>query len=219
MRSLVSKALLIGGAALTALAIGTGSASAATTFTVAAGSAPAGTTVAVTGATTGTSPQVTFKDTTKNTTLTCASSTAKGSTKTGTALSGTAIASINGAATLFNTCKGPFGLTFKVTGANTWKLNATSGSTTGANGTLTGVTATVDGGTSCKFSVTGTVAGTYTNSTKALSFPGTTSTLTISNVVGGCFGAIASGDKASFKASYLLTATTAAYNPVKITSP
>jgi hypothetical protein len=37
--------------------------------------------------------------------------------------------------------------------------------------------------------------------------------------VTGCFGAVNNGDKASFSGSYLLKATTTAFNPIHITSP
>lgn len=214
--NLLRTAAVVTGAAA-ALALGASSASAATTFTVKAGSAPSGTTVAVKGVTTGSSPQVTFVDTTSGTTLNCTSSSATGSVKTGTGLSGTGIATINGAGIVFSSCTGPLGLNLTVKGAGTWKLNATSGSTTAVKGTLTGVSATVSG-SGCSFSVAGSVAGSYTNSTQALAFPGTTSGLKISNV-NGCFGLVNSGDVASYKASYKLTATTAAYNPVKVTAP
>ena len=73
---------------------------------------------------------------------------------------------------------------------------------------------------SCSFDVTGTVAGTYTNGTSSgkLTLPGTTSGLTISNVSGSSCSlvAIANGHLASFKATYSVSADTAAYNPISI---
>ncbi len=46
----------------------------------------------------------------------------------------------------------------------------------------------------------------------------TAANLTVSGVT-GCFGAVNNGDKASFSGSYMLKATTAAFNPINITSP
>jgi hypothetical protein len=193
-------------------------ASAVTTWTVKAGSAAAGTTVAITGKTIGTSPQIHFKDVTSGQTLTCASGTAPGTTKVGTGLSGTGIGHINGPKTKWNTCTGPAGLTFVVTGINTWNLNAGTYTAPVTHGSITNVKATVVDSGVCSFTVTGKVAVSYSNSTHVLTVPGTTATLTVSGV-SGCLGIINNNDKASFKGAYKLTANTTANNPITITSP
>lgn len=219
MKSTLIRTATVAVAALGALALGAGTASAATTFTVKAGTAANGTVVPITGTTTGASPQVTFKDTSSATTLNCASSKAPGSTKVGTGLPGTKIGTINGAATTFTGCTGPLGLVLKVTGSGTWNINATSGNTTAVNGTISAIKAKVaDTNGQCSFTVTGSVAGRIVDSNSTLALPGTTSKLTISAVT-GCFGLITNGDVASFKATYKLTATTAAFNPIKVTAP
>ena len=87
-------------------------------------------------------------------------------------------------------------------------------------GGVTGVSAHVSG--DCDFDYTGSAGGTYTNgpSFGTLTLPGTTSTLTISNVSGlTCFFAgIQNNDQASFEATYQVAADTGAYNPIQITS-
>jgi hypothetical protein len=193
-------------------------ASATTTWTVKAGSASAGTIVAITGTTVGTSPQIHFKDVTSGQTLTCASGSAPGTTKVGKGLSGTGIGHINGPQTKWNTCTGPAGLKFVVTGINTWNLNAASYTAPVTKGTITNIKATVVDSGVCSFTVTGKVAVSYSNSTHKLTVPGTTASLSISNV-SGCLGIINSGDHAWFKGTYALKANNSAFNPITITSP
>ena len=217
---MTSRALKYGvaiAAAGAALALGTGSASAVGTYTVTAGNAPTATKVAITGTTQGASPQITFTDSTTGTVLNCASGTAPGSTTTGTALSGTAIGAINGAKTTWNTCTGPAGLTFNVTGSGTWKINALGGTATQVTGNITAIRAHVDGGALCTVDVKGSVPITYNNTSQVLTVLNTKSTLTVFNKVGSCFGAVNEGDKANFSAAYKLVAGRASFNPVKIT--
>ena len=218
MTSRFIKCAVVVAAAGAALALGTGSASAATTYKVTAGSAPVGTTVAVTGATQGTSPQITFTDATTGTVLNCVSGTAPGSTKTGTALAGGKIGSINGAGTTWNGCTGPLGLTFQVTGSKTWSINAQYKTSNGVTGNIANVSAVVNGGSSCTFTVTGSVPIAYINKAAGgfIQVKNTTSGLTVKNKIGSCFGAVNNGDKANFSAVYKITATNSAYNPVKI---
>lgn len=192
-------------------------AQAASTYSVSAGSAKAGTTVAITGKTTGASPQIHFSDVTTGQSLTCTSGTAPGTTKVGKGLGGSGIGHITGPKTTWNGCTGPAGLKFTVTGAKTWNINATSYSGGVSKGTISAVSATVNDPGVCKFTVTGSVPITYTNSSTTLAVTGGSS-LKISAVT-GCLGIINGGDKASFKGSYKLTASVKADNPVHITSP
>lgn len=214
MTSSLKKALVVSAAALGALALGAGSASAATTFKVTAGSAPAGTAVAILGKTTGTSPQIAFTDVTSGTKLTCASGTAPGSITTGAARAGAGIARINGGTAKFNGCTGPLGVPLTVKGSGTWLLNATSGTATAVNGSISKISATVSGD-GCSFTATGNVGGRYVNSNQTLVLTGAAAGLTLSNVQ-GCFGLLNEGDKASFKATYKINATNTAYNPIKV---
>lgn len=206
--------------AAVAVLAGSSAAFASGSFGVSAGSAATSTVVPYTATTTGSSPQVTFKDTTSGTTLNCASASAAGSVTVVSGHDSNGLGTINGATTGWNTCTGPFSLKFTVTGANTWNLNAT-GSTVGGvtPGSISNVSAHV-AGNGCSFDVTGTANGSYTNgaSSGTLTLPGTTSTLTISNVSGSLcgFAGIANGHAASFKATYGVTANTSGYNPIQI---
>lgn len=218
MTSRFIKAGLAVAAAGCALALGTGSAAAATTYTVTAGSAPTGTTFKIKGTTQGASPQIAFTDTTSGTELNCVSGTASGSSKTGTGLAGTKIGTIS--ATTWNGCTGPLGLEFVVTQSGTWSINAKYKTSTGATGNISNISAVVDGGSACKFTVTGSVPIKFTNkSSRSVLTVTTTSagTLTVSNLTGGCFGAVNNGDKATFSGAYVLSAVNSVYNPVKIT--
>lgn len=235
MKTLLTRALVLGGG-LAAAGVLTATAAFAhgAPFTVTAGSAPAGTTVAVTA----TSGTVTFKDTTTNQTLSCTGSTLKGTIVAGTATSGTQIATINGAGAVFTNCTGPAGLKFTVTGSGTWYLNV-SDSTSGVNtGTVSNIQAHVvsNAGPTCSFDVgsntgsfsgtvaPGTIAGSYTNSTKALAAPATNpGSLGLWNLTGSgtnqyCVSPsiLKRGDKASFSTTYTLTADNSAYNPVAV---
>lgn len=212
------KTLAAAGAAAATLVVGIMPANAvAPTWTVSAGSAPAGTTVGVNAATQGTAPQITLTDTTSGTVLNCTSGTAAGTTVTGTGLPGQALAKINGNTTGWTGCTAPLGIVLTPQGHGFWSITASGYSAGVTTGVITKIRATVTG-TGCSFNVAGSVPITYTNSTGILSVKPTASNLTISNV-SGCLGAIASGDKASFQADYLLKANKAAYNPVHITKP
>lgn len=215
------KTLAVAGAAAGALVIGIMPANAlATTFTVKAGSAANGTTVKFTGATTGATPQITFVDKTSGQVLHCDSGTAPGKATVGKKQAGSGIGKITGSATTWKNCVGPAGITLKVTGVGTWKLNAVSYASGVTKGTITGANANVKtpDGTTCKFTVMGSVPVTYTNSTRILAVQDTAANLVTSNVT-GCFGLINNGDHASFKGSYKVTVSPAADNPLTITSP
>jgi len=221
MASRLVRALIVGGgAAAAALNHGMGSASAAGTWTVTVGSATG--TVAFNGATVGAhtpaNPDIIFNDTTSGLGLSCDSGTAGGSITVGTGLSGADLAGISGSSTTWTDCVGPLGIELDPTGSGTWNLqgdsyDSASGITTGR---ITDVNAHVSSpdGTSCVFDVTGSVNGTFTNSSQQLAI-NPDPTLNISNVT-GCFGLINAGDQASFQAIYTVSSPA---GTVSITSP
>ena len=159
------------------------------------------------GAVTGTAGTTTLKDTRSGATLTCASSTTNATVQSGSGLSGTAIATVTAAT--FNTCKGPLGINFNVTQNNVaYQLNAVSYANGVTSGTLENITATLSG-PFCTASVggatatsSGTVNGTYDNSTHTLSVSG--GDLHVWGV-SGCFGLLRTGDAVSYVASYVLS--------------
>jgi hypothetical protein len=209
-------------AAAAALATAIPAAFAAGTFTVIAGSASPGTVAQFTGTTTGTTPQIYFTDTTSNVSFTCDSGTAPGSITTGTGLSGTPIATINAAATTWVNCQFA-GWNLIFTGSGTWALNTSSGSAAGASGNISNVSLTASGtgsfGTTCAFTISGSVPVSYTNATSTLAVNG--GGLTISGVSGSCgsLGIIYNGDAATLQTSYDVSAQNATYNPIHITQP
>lgn len=216
-------------AATAGLACAVPAAFAAGTFTVTAGSAAAGTVVPFHASTTGTTPQIHFNDTTSNVGFTCDSgtagnaTTAGGQTTVGTGLSGTPIATISGPATTWTNCQGA-GFNFTVAGSGTWNLNATSGSSAGAAGNISNVTAAVTGtgafGTTCNFTVTGSTPANYTNADTTLHVTAGTG-LKISGASGTCvsLGVITNGDAATFVGDYLVGAQNSANDPIHITQP
>lgn len=195
--------VLVTGIATAALAFATAPAQADPTFTV---SGSPGTLTATAGVTT-------LKN--GNVTLTCKTASAGGTIANGTQ-PGAGIASITSAA--FNTCSGPAGLTFTVVPNLPWTLNAVSYDGTDViTGTITGVSAHLQG-PGCSADVTGSVAGTYTNTTAVLAIdpalnPAQGTELTMSNVV-NCLGLIHNGDHPTFTASYQVAPAT-----IQIVSP
>lgn len=163
----------------------------------------------------------TLTDTTTNNSITCSVGTAGGSLRSGSGLSGTGIGTITSGSfgSSANRCSGPLGSSWTVTltSGTTWQVNAVSFDAASGvtNGMITGVDTTISGSSffgSCSARATGTVSGTYTNSTAALAL--NSASLTISGVSGsGCANRINNGDSAT------LTAT-AVVNPAQtITSP
>ena len=204
------------------VAFGAPAAFAAGSFDVTAGSAPAGTVVSWSATTVGALPQVTFKDTTGGTTLNCASGIAAGSITTGPGRDGDHVGTIDGAATVFNGCNGPFGLSFTVTGRDTWNLNATGDTVGGVTPLAISGVAIHFASSSCAFDLLGSLDGSYTNGATngSLTLAGTSPTLTISNATGGVCAMFnyANGHAVSLKTTYQVAANTGAYNPIRITS-
>ncbi|KAA1422589.1 hypothetical protein FE697_010355 [Mumia zhuanghuii] len=103
-------------------------------------------------------------------------------------------------------CTWPGGLPMNVTTSAGWNLSITGGGPTVWNATITGIAAhVVDavGGTTCAFDVTGSVNGSFDEGTQDLTI--TSSSLTVSNMTGGCLGLIANGDPLTTAATYHVT--------------
>ncbi len=154
-------------------------------------------------------------DTTTGTQLTCTSSTATGSATRGSGQPDAGIARIT--STTFSNCSGPGGISFSVTHSGTWLLNAITPTSTGADGTITAISARLSGPL-CSATVAGSVSARFFNSTATararLQVLTTGSNLVISNV-SGCFNLIRSGDRATFNGTYTINNPTA----LTITSP
>jgi hypothetical protein len=154
------------------------------------------------GAVTGNAGTTVLTDTSTGTQLTCASSRVTANVNP-TDADGIQIATINTVS--FTTCRGPAGITFTVSATTPWHLNANSYNpgTGVTNGTVTNIRARLSGFL-CSATVTGSVSGTFTNSTDVLQILTSGSTLVISSV-SGCFGLIRNGDGATFSGAYTIT--------------
>lgn len=119
----------------------------------------------------------------------------------------------------FTGCLGPGGLPLEVTSEGGWQIAVTSGGPTVWDGYITGINAHVSdsvGGTICQFDVTGSVGGTFDETTQTVT--ATSSNLTVSNVQYGCLNLVFNGDPAEVSVTYSVTnpATGAAW-PIDIT--
>jgi hypothetical protein len=138
--------------------------------------------------------------------LQCTSASAAGTAKSGSN-------QVNPLATLpapngvkFNSCSGPFGLTFTVAQVGTWNLNGTTyNAATGVTtGTITNITANITG-PGCNATVTGSVNVTYTNSTHRLAvLPNYTLLISFVSPTANCLGLIGQGNHASFDGNFLI---------------
>ncbi|MGH3376305.1 MAG: hypothetical protein ACRDP6_16345 [Actinoallomurus sp.] len=206
MRKFVGSSLLVGAAAVGAIALSATSASAAGTWTVSNG-----------GSFTGTSTSIAFKDVTTNQPFNCTSSSAPGSAPNGTGLSGTAIATLSNGT--FSGCTGNLGSTGTATlssgNLNAVSYNAATGVTTG---TITGLNATLvihDLLGTCNAAVSGEVDNvTYNNNGTLTVTADTTPKLVIATATGsGCAGLINANDVTTFAATYSVSPV------INITSP
>lgn len=203
-------------AAAASLACAVPAAFAAGTFTVTAGSATTlDNPIVLTAATSGAAPQVHL--TADGSTFTCDSSSMPGSTAVGAGLSGADILTLDATSATWTNCQGA-GFTFTVTSSSNWPFNATAGSSTGVSGNLglnLSMTGTNSFGATCNFTIAGLIAN-YDNAAATL---GIDDTSTISGVSGTCesLGVIKNGDRATFQANYVVTASNSAYNPIHIT--
>jgi hypothetical protein len=164
------------------VALGAGTALAATTFTVTNG----GTDLAATQQ--GSSTLVDGSST-----LTCTGGSGDVTIKNGSGQSGTDLAQLSSVA--FSGCTGPFGIAFTVSPVGTWELNAASSS----GGTTTGTVVDVDAnlsGTLCTATVTGTVDASYNNTTGTLTISPDGSLLTVKSA--SCLGVLNKGDTVKY---------------------
>jgi hypothetical protein len=133
--------------------------------------------------------------------LTCRTATARGTAKTGPGHSNP-LATLPPGGVRFNTCTGPFGLTFGVTHVGTWSLNGNSYAAPVTTGNLVNINANISG-PGCAANVTGSVNATYNNTTKVLTvLPNFGLTFTS---VTGCLGLISAGQHASFSGAFTIS--------------
>lgn len=138
--------------------------------------------------------------------LFCVSASVDGTAKSGTGLTNP-LADIPATPGIqFNDCQGPLGLTFTVKHVNTWHL--VGDSYDGADvttGRITDITADITG-PGCTAQVTGSVNGTYTNSTDKLKvLPDFTLTISFVDPNANCLGLIEQGQHASFDGEFAVT--------------
>jgi hypothetical protein len=139
----------------------------------------------------------TLKDATSNNTLTCTSSSSTADIPSGSN-NGSPLGTVT--ALSFSSCTGPLSISFTVTPSGLpYKLDATSSSGGVTDGTMA-VSASLSG-TLCTATVSGTVDGTYTNSTHTLAVSPDGKLLTVTSA--SCLGVISKGDVVDFNGSYV----------------
>jgi hypothetical protein len=200
-RKAVIVGLAAGAAAL--IAIPAAFAAAGTTYTIKAGSKTSGS-----EAYKAKTDKIIFTDTTTKTPLQCSAGTASGDLSLGKKVAASKAATIT--KTTWTDCAGPGGLTLVPVQKGTWKLNASGKTSSGVTKVfVSNVTANVHAKGSpnlCKFTVTGSADGTFTNSSNNLTLKPGSHKLKTSKVT-GCLGQINNGDTVTFKATYKLAAT------------
>jgi hypothetical protein len=197
-------AVVVAAGAAAAIAIPSAFAAAAPTYKITAGSHKTGSTT-YTSKTTGASPQIHFTDNTSNQKLTCKNGTASGSVKLGAKVAAAKAGTIG--KTSFVGCTGPQNLSLTVKQVGTWSLNGSGKVASGKAPVYIGnVKANVSGGNGlCKFTVTGAVNATYSNSAGTLAVKSTAAhKLTISSA--NCLGIVNKGDVVSYTGTYKITA-------------
>jgi hypothetical protein len=139
----------------------------------------------------------TLKDTRSNNTLTCTSSSSTADIPSGSN-NGSPLGTVT--ALSFSSCTGPLNISFTVTPSGLpYKLDATSSSGGVTDGTMA-VSASLSGSL-CTATVSGTVDGTYTNSTHTLAVSPDGNLLTVKSA--SCLGVISKGDVVDFNGSYV----------------
>jgi hypothetical protein len=144
--------------------------------------------------------------------VTCTGSTASGSIPTKSYTSASPVTVGTTTKLSFTKCTGPLGavtikinkLPYKV------QVDSKTNSAGQTDGVIAGVNNSVNAGTNCSFTVTGSAPGYYTNGKNTLSLtpklptkPLNKAQLTISGVpTGGCLGAIHNGDHPTYTATY-----------------
>jgi hypothetical protein len=185
MRRITSLACIV--AAVGVFSLISATAAFATTYTITNG----GTALSFKAGTT------TLKDTTSDNTLTCTSSSSTADIATGSN-NGSPLGTVT--ALSFSSCTGPLDISFTVTPSGLpYKLDATGSAGGVTDGTMA-VSASLSG-TLCTASVSGTVDGTYTNSTHTLAVSPDGSELVVTSA--SCLGVISKGDVVDFNGSYV----------------
>jgi hypothetical protein len=139
----------------------------------------------------------TLKDATSDNTLTCTSSSSTADIASGSN-NGSPLGTVT--ALSFSSCTGPLNISFTVTPTSLpYKLDATSSSGGVTDGTMA-VSASLSGSV-CTATVSGTVDGTYTNSTHTLAVSPDGKLLTVTSA--SCLGVISKGDVVDFNGSYV----------------
>ncbi len=216
----ISRVLVVGGWVAASAAVAMTSPLTPTySYTVTAGSAATGVPFSLHGESTGTTPEITFVDTTEHRTIAgCDSGTMHGAGVTGKDRSGDGVVSVDGRATTFTNCRGPSRPDFDITGIGVWSLDATEPISDGIYIRLNGIRLNFSAGPSCNFTVSGSLRGRYNNSYWMLVSDVAAGSLTIDNVAAQqCSGIVANGDEASFAVAYKVRSDTLAQNPVTIT--
>jgi hypothetical protein len=178
------------------------------------------------GSFTATAGTTTLTDTSTGAAVSCASSTAPGIMHTATGLATSSelnnqnlAGGVSGGS--YSGCTGPGGASFTVDGSSqAWSIFATSyDSSTDQMAVDLYIPSDFPvnvSGPSCSYSLTGTLTGTYANSSSTLAVSG--GSLTVSGASGnGCSGLAADGDAVTFAASYSVTpAVTMSPDPVTL---
>ena len=138
-------------------------------------------------------------DTVTGTSVTCKSKIT-GTLNSGTALAGHHIGTITAAA--FTGCTSAvLGATTVTAAGLPWYLNAVSYASPITSGRVTGIHLNLVAGT-CSATVTGTIKFRYSNADSALKFIAASASLAFSGVTTGCGTHLASGDPATYVATY-----------------
>ena len=206
----LGRALVLSAAAASVVGLAAAPALAATTWTVKPG-----------GAIKGTAGATVVTDKTKNLSVTCTSSVAKGSLKSGSGLAGKGIGTVTSLA--FKGCAVST-ISVSVTITGKMPLNATGYNTTTkvASMTITKIHGTFSvSAISCSATIDGTgatahngmVKATFTNKTDILKVLASGGNLHIYNVSSGCNGAVSNGDAVNFTSSYKLAPAQHIHSP------
>lgn len=231
MRKLTRNSIIGGAVAVAALGLTTAPAQAVTGVDISAPGA-----VAPSNPITGTNTaNVTAKDNSTGAAITCSKGTAAGTSKIGTNLPLAGVAtvsslSLSSPANPSGWCSGPAGITVQVTTSGfpyTMNVTGVTNASGVTPGTLTGITASILGSDNCHATVSGpggaggTISGSYSNVTHALSTGGTgsTSNLTVQTADANCDPTLINvGDSISLNGSFLVTPSAPATGPLTINS-
>lgn len=200
MRGRVARILLVGATTAAAVLAGAGSAAADPIVPSSWTASPGGVTNGTAGLT-----RLTIQE--SGVELTCEASTVTGAVvETSATGSPARLVTLPAGSVGFQNCSGPFGLTFEVEHVGDWFLQGeTFDPDTGVTtGTLTDIVANVTG-FGCSATVSGSVAGTYTNGTATLAIlPTPTLEVTRVDPIDNCFGLVNEGEHGTFDGQYTI---------------